>query len=340
MKNYILILTAVSSMALPIAQAGEIGHYNGGIMDIRDYFLPAAPGIYGAVYNYYYFTTRLNNSSGDKISSFDVNTPGGPVPVNVGVDLHMYAVIPAIIWSTPLNFLGARYGGYIAPSFANNSLEANLDVANTIGGSINNSSFGVGDLFVQPVWLDWSLAQHFDLSLAYGFYAPVGKYNTQTVPLPGGTGTVTVGSKNNIGLGYWTQQAQGGIAWYPWTNKATAVTAVGTYEYNSWKRDINLRPGQMVTLNWGISQYLPLCPENKLLLEVGPAGYDSWQITDSTGSAAVFGGSRSQVHGVGGQVGLTYVPWGAFITFHGFYEYAAESRFQGASIGLNLGIKF
>lgn len=339
MKNIIRILAAVSIATATIARAGEIGHFNGGVMDIRDYFMPAEPGIYGVVYNYYYFTTRLNNASGDKISSVNVNTPGGPVPVNLGINLHMYALIPAIVWSTPCTFLGARYGGYIAPSFANNSLEANLSIANTVGGSINNSSFGVGDLYAQPIWLDWSM-QHFDVSLAYGFYAPVGKYNTRTVPLPGGAGTVTVESRNNIGLGYWTQQAQGGIAWYPWTNKATAVTAVGTYEYNSEKRDIDLKPGQMMTLNWGISQFLPLNKCHCLLLEAGPAGYDTWQITDSTGSAAINGTSRSQVHGVGGQLGITYVPWNAFITFHGFYEYAAESRFQGASIGLNLGIKF
>lgn len=339
MKDYALILAAVSFTALTIAHAGEIGHFNAGVLDIRDYFVPVDPGIYGLVYNYYYFTTRLNNGSGDKISSINVNTPGGPVPVNVGVNLHMYALMPAILWSTPRTFLGARYGGYIAPSFANNSLEANLSIANTIGGSVNNSSFGAGDLYVQPLWLDWGL-QHFDFSLAYGFYAPVGKYNTRTVPLPGGAGTVTVESKDNIGLGYWTQQAQAGIAWYPLTNKATAVTVVGTYEYNSEKQDFDIRPGQIITINWGASQYLPLCKNHNLLLGVGPAGYDSYQITDSTGGNAFTDTPKSRVHAVGGEVGLTYVPWNAFLTFHGFYEYAAASRFQGASIGLNFGIKF
>ncbi len=307
-------------------------------MDIRDYFLPEQPGIYGVIYNYYYTTDRLNNGNGDKISSVNVNTPSGPVNVGTGVNLNMYALIPAVVWSTPCEILGARYGGYIAPSFANNSLDAELTIANRTGGKVSNASFGVGDLFVQPVWLDWGL-EHWDLSLAYGFYAPSGRYNTQTIGLPGG-GAVTVDSRDNIGLGFWTQQVQGGIAWYPMTNKATDVTGVLTYEYNGKKQDFEDKPGQMLTLNWGISQYLPFCPDHKLLLEVGPAGYDTWQITDSTGGDAVFPNSRSQVHGVGGQVGLTYVPWNAFVTVHGFYEYAAESRFQGASIGLNLGIKF
>ncbi len=338
MKTLMLLLAAASSTAVTIAHAGEIGHYNGGVLDIRDYFMPDQ-GLYGVVYNYYYFTDRLNNRNGDKISSETVNTPSGPVDVNVGVNLHTYAVIPAIIWVSPWNFLGAKYGGYIAPSFANNSLDANLSIANGAGGSINHTAtIGVGDLFVQPLWLDWA-ESHWDFSLAYAFYAPVGRYNTRTVTLPGGA-NVTVESPDNIGLGFWTQQVQGGIAWYPMTNKATAVSVAGTYEYNSEKEDFDLRPGQMVSLNWGISQYLPLNKCHELLLSVGPAGYDTWQITDTTGKDVINRSARSKVHSVGGELGLTYVPWNAFVTVHGFYEYAAQSRFQGASLGINLGIKF
>ena len=340
MKGNIMLLIAVASVAnLSIAQAGEIGHFNGGIIDMRDYFMPG-PGIYGAVYNYNYFTDRLNDGSGNKISSETINTPGGPVPANLNVKIHMYALFPAIIWSSPYKILGARYGGYIAPSFANISLDAKLSIANRVGGTINinNTSLGVGDLYVRPVWLDWA-ENHWDFSLAYGFYAPVGKYNTRSVTLPGGA-SATVELKNNIGLGFWTQQVQAGVAWYPMTNKATAVTLVGTYEYNGPKKDFDLRPGQMFTVNWGVSRYLPLCENHQLLLEVGPAGYDSYQITDSTGANALTDTPKSRVHGLGGQLGLVYVPWNAFLTLHGFGEYAAISRFQGASIGLNFGIKF
>lgn len=323
---------------MSIVHAGEIGHYGPGLFDIRDYFVPPTPGVYGALYSYYYSTDRLNDRNGNQVSSVTVNSPSGPVNVNVNVHLHSYTLAPVLMWASSFKILGANYGAYIAPTFANNNLGVQLSLANGAGGSLNSSSFGIGDLYVQPIWLDWGL-NHWDFSLAYGFYAPVGKYSTQTVQLQNST-SVTVGSPNNIGLGYWTQQPQAAIAWYPWTNKATAVMAAGTYEYNSEKKDIDVRPGQMLTLNWGISQYLPLNKCQCLLLEVGPAGYDSWQITDSTGSAAANNSARSQVHGVGGEVGLVYVPWSAFITAHGYYEYASEARFQGASISLNLGIKF
>ena len=75
-----------------------------------------------------------------------------------------------------------------------------------------------------------------------------------------------------------------------------------------------------------------------LLLEVGPAGYDTWQITNDSGSAG--SKSRDQVHAAGGQIGLTYVPWMLPVNFHGFSEFNAESWFQGSSFGLSIAKKF
>jgi hypothetical protein len=37
---------------------------------------------------------------------------------------------------------------------------------------------------------------------------------------------------------------------------------------------------------------------------------------------------------------LVYLPWHAALTFHGFYEFAAEDRFQGQSFGLSITKKF
>jgi hypothetical protein len=85
-----------------------------------------------------------------------------------------------------------------------------------------------------------------------GHYAPVGKYDTSTLPLPRGA-TVTAESSDNIGLGFWTHQLQGAVTWYPWAHKATAVLAALTYEIHGDKEDFDLTPGQNLTLNWGIS---------------------------------------------------------------------------------------
>ena len=91
---------------------------------------------------------------------------------------------------------------------------------------------------------------------------------------------------------------------------------------------------------WALAVYLPLKKDQTLLLEVGPTGYSSWQISDDSGSDATNPPMKDQVHGVGGQVGLTYIPWNALLNFHYFYEFAANDRFRGQSIGLNFAIKF
>ena len=83
---------------------------------------------------------------------------------------------------------------------------------------------------------------------------------------------------------------------------------------------------------------MPLKKDMSVLLEIGPAGYDSWQVSSDSGSAATK--TRDQVHAVGGQVGLTFVPWATSLNLRGFDEFTSEARFQGWSLGLNLAKKF
>jgi len=219
-------------------------------------------------------------------------------------------------------------------------VQAQLSVGR-FGGDADNSSFNVGDMLVQPIWLDWS-SEHLTVMAAYGFWAAIGKYDTETIfavrnlPL---SNPVVVEDPDNIGYGFWTQQVQSGVAWYPFDNKGTAVTGVATYEYHSEKEDFDIQPGQNLTLNWGISQYLPLTSDQHLLLEIGPAGWNGWQLSADRGSD-VSSRDRDRTHAVGGQLGLTYVPWSLVLNAHGFYEYSTHNRFQGASAGLSLAKKF
>ena len=49
---------------------------------------------------------------------------------------------------------------------------------------------------------------------------------------------------------------------------------------------------------------------------------------------------HQQVHAAGGQIGLTYVPWSSYLTFHAFEEFSATARLQGAAYGATVAIKF
>src|SRR5262249_24965177 len=216
--------------------------------------------------------------NGNAIKSATINPGPGPgLTLNINPKLDMYALAPTLIWVTPWSFCGIKYGAYIAPTFANSSSEAEVSTLNGRGRNTSTSTFDVGDLLVQPVWLGLTLT-NFDFTFGYGFYAPVGRYSTATITLPI-VGSFTTTSPDNIGLGFWTHQLQGAAAWYPWADKRMAVLGALTDEINTKKEGIDVTPGHHLTLNWGISQYLPLTKNQQLLLEIGPAGYDNWQIT-------------------------------------------------------------
>lgn len=296
-------------------------------------------GLYGAIYNYYYTTDQFNDRSGDRVTSVTVNPRGGQgVTLEADVSVDMYAVAPTLIYVTEVNAIGIKYGGLISPTFANASLEAALSIASRRGGKVDSSNFSMGDIFVQPVWLGKSI-DYWDFALAYGFYAPIGKYNTETVPLPGGA-SIRTEAKDNIGFGFWTHQFQGSAAWYPWSDKRMAVVTTLTYEIHGEKEDFDLTPGENLTFNWGISQFLPLREDKSILLEIGMAGYHGWQVSDDSGRDAVNQDVHDQVHAVGLQLGLALLPWQTVLSFHGFYEYEAEDRFQGQSYNLSLSKKF
>lgn len=328
---------ATLTLGMTTAQAAEINHFAPGVLNIRDYAVPA-PGYYLVVYNYGYTSDRLNDSSGDEIGSVTIAPGPGPgVTLDVDVDVDAYVLAPTFIWVSPYKFLGAKYAAYLSVPVQNTSVGASLASTTGSGRAAETSQFGVGDVFVQPLWLGWT-KKHWDFAAGYGFYAPTGKYDIETITLPV-VGPLNVEAADNIGLGFWTHQFQGAVSWYPWVDQRMAVSTALTYELNGDKEDFDLKPGENLTLSWGVSQYLPLKKDQTLLLEVGLAGYDSWQVSDDSGNDATNPPVKDQVHAVGAQLGVTVVPWNAAFNFHYFYELDAEDRFQGESIGLNFGIK-
>lgn len=303
---------------------GELGHYQAGMLGIRDFFVPD-PGFYGVLYTFNYSADELKDRHGDKIST--LNIPG-PLTVTVDPDIDITGIAPTFIWVSPWQILGAKYAAAVAPSLVDGSLNASLNVARS--GVVNSGSFdtslsadtglGIGDLFVQPVLLGWGGA-HYDISAGYGFYAPTGE--------------------DNISLEFWTHQLQLAGAWYPFDHKGTAVTLAGTYEIHSERSDADITPGDRFTLNWGISQYLPLNKAQTWLAELGVSGYSQWQVEKDSGADVpqilnVTLNAKDEIHAAGIQAGITFVPMKMSLTFRYLMEYNAEARFEGEWFGLTL----
>ena len=92
---------AVSGAAL----AGDPGHYVGGLMDTRDYFVPD-PGFYAALYNYLYTTDRYNDQNGNKVSSVTINR--GPLAMGLLTGKYSLSNPPRGIRANRVNFAGRR----------------------------------------------------------------------------------------------------------------------------------------------------------------------------------------------------------------------------------------
>ncbi|MEJ2109435.1 MAG: hypothetical protein P8Z37_05885 [Acidobacteriota bacterium] len=335
-KRYFCCTAVVILMMGTCSLFGQ-AHFSPGVAGIRDFIVPE-PGFYGIVYNYLYTSDRLNDADGNKVDSVNINPGSGPgFDLDLSVNTDIYALAPVFTWVSNWKVAGARYAAYISPTFANSSIRAALSTATGAGINLDGGQFAAGDLFVQPVWLGWS-TKHLDAAAGYGFYAPVGKYDVLTYDYPL-VGEIKATSPDNIGLGFWTHQIQGSVAFYPWENRGTAATSAWTYEVNGNQKNFDLTPGSYMTWNWGISQYLPITKDQNLIVEAGPSGYSQWQVTDSTGSDARNQTVHDHAHAAGLQAGFIYVPWNFTLNFRYLNEFSTKSRLQGQSFGFNMAVK-
>lgn len=341
-----LCRAAAASAALVWSASGFAGvsHYLPGMMNIRDFLVPEKPGMYAALYLGNYSTQKLKDKNGNTIdkATFEGNTTVGPgipasfkLTADLDVNVDMFLINPVFLWNTGYKILGADYAMLVALPFANTSIGASLDTFTNItiarrsvsqGRSIavNDSSFDISDMFVAPLWLGWH-GKHYDVSTLYGIYAPTGKYETDDIA--------------NTGLGFWSHQFQLSGAYYPFEHKGTALVLAGTYEINHETEGKDFTQGSHFTLNWGLSQFLPVTDD--VLLEIGPAGFSQWQVQDNHGAdQPLFLNSPNQVHAVGGQIGVALPKANAQVTFHYFTEFNAESRSQGDYAGFTAVVGF
>lgn len=343
---FVFLAALVLAIVAQTAHAGEQGHYYPGILNVRDAVQPPK-GFYYATYNPYLTSDAFVNADGDEIDQISASvsrtktigagparldlTLTGTLSANVDVDLEVYTSQHVLMWVTEHQILGANYGFFIAPSYGNANLEVGLDVtgtgtltigeeAQTVTASkhidVEASKDGFGDLLVQPVWLGWHGPEH-DASIAYAFWAPTGAYDSED-PV-------------NVGLGYWTHQAQASFAWYPTilAPKATALVVTGIYGYHTEKDGFDLTPGQTVDLEYGISQYLH--PQ----IEIGVSGYHHWQITDDEGSDAAAEPVKDSTNGVSAQVAVWPIEHKFYISFRYAWDFGTEDRFESETATIN-----
>ena len=226
----------------------------------------------------------------------------GPPDFNISA----YINAPRLIWITPYKILGADYGmdliipfGYMNWEFA--------------GGAVKDHYFGLGDIQIEPLLLSWHFKQ-FDLAAGYAVWAPSGDYSPARPDL--------------LAKGFWSHMLTLGGTWYIDPEKTWAVSLLNRYEFAHEQTQTHTDPGQVYTLEWGISKSL------SKTVDVGLIGYYQQQTTKDSGPVA--SNLRDRIVGIGAEINAFCPKMGMFASLRFATEFAAVQHPEGQLIALTL----
>lgn len=282
---------------------------------------PQQPGWTGAAI--YYHTSV--SAGGDVARAREIQI--GRIPANltatlnanVNANVDLALLNATYVFATPV--LGGQASASLIGIYGANSTSLNGLVTGTLalpgGGSIpfpprfdsiSDSVTGFGDLIPQFA-LRWNAGVNNYMTYITGDI-PVGAYQSARLA--------------NIGLGHGAIDAGGG---YTYFNPQTGheLSGVLGFTYNLKNPDTQYQSGVDMHFDWGASQFLTK------QVQVGLVGYVYKQLGCDSGSGDRVGCFRSQVAGVGPQIGFLF-PVGdmqGYLNFKGYGEFAAEKRPAG-----------
>ncbi len=183
--------------------------------------------------------------------------------------------------------------------------------------AISDSVMGFGDLYPQ-FNLRWNAGVHNYMTYITGDI-PVGAYSSTRLA--------------NIGIGHGAIDAGGG---YTYFNPQTGHEFSGVlgFTYNFENTATQYQNGVDMHFDWGASQFL------SKQVQIGLVGYVYKELGCDSGSGDRVGCFRSQVAGIGPQIGIIF-PVGdmqGYINLKGYKEFAAQNRPEGWNAWLTFAI--
>jgi len=226
--------------------------------------------------------------------------PGGPEDF----DLFAYVQAPRLIWITDNQIFGGYYGMDVLLTFPYQDVKV---------GPFGDTKFGVGDIFAEPITLSWH-SERSHLAVGYGVWLPNGSFDPARLASPG--------------KGFWTHMLTAGATWHLDAERKWALSALNRYEINHENEDTGITPGQVWTLEYGLSRTF-----NKTI-DVGAAGYFILQTTEDSGSGA--SSARDRLFGIGPEINVAWPQLGLFASARYVYETTARNRPRGHTFNLTL----
>ena len=273
----------------------------------------ALPGDPGWSLPLVYYHGRASASGG---KSFPI---GNRLAVDLDATPDLFIVVPTYVFSTPVA------GGQAAVSMTAvlGHLDVGVDATLTgpgggfLSAGISDSATGAGDLYPMAS-LKWNRGVH-------NFMA----YTMAGVPV----GVYDVDRLANLGLNHWSLDAGGGYTYLD-PAKGHEFSAVLGFTHNFENTETNYQSGVDAHLDWAASQFV------SEQTHIGLVGYFYHQLTGDSGSGATLGEFKSQVTGVGPEIGHFFPVGGKkwYLNFKGYYESNARNRPDGWNTWLTLAI--
>lgn len=284
------------------ARAQMKGHYIPGFTGLGNGSQPP-PSITVAVPVYLYPTDTIKNSSGE--------TVGNNPQINVTFTGFSLLVV------TNAKLFGANYGFQAVPV---DGMKSRLEAASLeVPGS-----FGFSDVTFAPVWLGWHKPRA-DFVAAWSFFAP--------------TGTWEAGGTENSGLGMWSNDFQFGSTVHLDDRHAWSTSLLSTYEIHSQKKDSDLKPGAILTLEGGTGKAFYTKVDGTpipRITNVGIVYYAQFKLTADKGTGPIadrlLTGNKDRVFGIGGEINMFLPKPKLLLGARVVPEFGARNRTQGMSV--------
>jgi hypothetical protein len=245
---------------------------------------------------------------------------GGRITAGVDVRANLIFAVPTYTFATPVLGAQAAFGVTTAVGRMDGSINGTLTgpfgLVNTAAATSDNVG-GIGDLYPMGS-LKWNRGAH-------NFMA----YTTAGIPV----GSYKAGRLVNIGTNHYSLDAGGGYTYLD-TKTGRELTAVLGMTQNQENHDTHYRNGRDAHLDWAASQFL------SEQWHVGLVGYVYRQISGDKGGGATLGDFKSEVSGIGPQVGY-FFPMGGrkwYVNFKVISEYDAKNRPEGWNAWLTVAI--
>ena len=279
------------------AQPIVAAHYPAGAEGIKGASLPP-PGLYFRDYTFFYTADRFKN---------------GPPEFDIFACLNA----PRLIWMTDWKIFGANYGMDVIVPFGYMDWEVSAP-GGPPGTTVSDSYFGIGDIQIEPLLLSWHLPQ-VDLAAGYAVWAPTGDFSP--------------GRPDMLAKGFWSHMLTFGSTFYLDAEKTWALSLLNRYEFCHEQEQTDIKPGQVYTLEFGLSKAL------QPTLDVGLIGYWQQQTTDDRGGMTTSTG-RDRKLGLGAEVSGLCPALGMFTSLRYAYEFDAADRPEGHLLTLTLTKRF